>query len=151
MKVNLNESNVMSDFTVDIERQLSQLGHDIQQFVERIVPLADENRDFAPHCDIVEGEEAYKILLDLPGLKKDEITISLKERVLSVKGQRSTTLEEDEVFRRTERKTGAFSRSFALPEHVDASEVKARFENGVLMITMAKRETGEDSTSIPIS
>ncbi|MGM0589895.1 MAG: Hsp20/alpha crystallin family protein [Bacteroidota bacterium] len=141
----------MSDFTIDIERQLSQLGQDIQQFVERIVPLTDESRDFAPHCDIIEGDEAYKIMLDLPGLTKNEITISLKERVLSVKGQRSTTLADDEVFRRTERKSGAFARSFALPEHVDAGEVQARFEHGVLTITMAKRESDEDSTSIPIS
>jgi HSP20 family protein len=149
--VNINELNAMSDFTIDIERQLSRLGQDIQQFVERIVPLTDETRDFAPDCDIIEGDDAYKILIDLPGMTKDEITITLKERVLTIKGQRSTKLEEDEVFRRTERKSGAFARSFALPEHVDTGSTNARFESGVLIVQMDKRDTGEDTTSIPIS
>jgi HSP20 family protein len=63
----------MGDFTefgIEIERHLSKLGKDIQQFVEKVVPLANEDKDFAPDCDIVESESEFKILLDLPGLSK---------------------------------------------------------------------------------
>ena len=71
----------MSDFTefgIEIEKHLSKIGKDVQQFMEKIVPLTNEDKDFAPDCDIVESDEEYKILLDLPGLAKKEIGIALK-------------------------------------------------------------------------
>lgn len=140
----------MSEFTIDVERQLTKLGKDIQNFVERIVPLEDKEYDFAPSCDIIESEDEYKILLDLPGLTKKEINIALKEQVLAVKGERVEELGEEETYRRHERKTGVFSRSFALPANVNPAETEARFRNGVLTISMPKSDTLDDSKSIPI-
>lgn len=140
----------MNEFTIDIEKQLTRLGNDIQDFVERIVPLEDQGHDFAPVCDIIESSDTYVIKLDLPGLSKKEINVALKEHVLTVKGERVEELDEDEAFRRQERSVGVFSRSFALPENVDTSETDALFRNGVLKITMAKSGEVNDSTSIPI-
>lgn len=140
----------MSEFTIDIEKQLTKLGQDIQDFVERIVPLEDKGHDFTPVCDIIESDEEYVIKLDLPGLSKKEINIALKEHVLTVKGERVQELDDTEEFRRQERSTGMFSRSFALPENVNAAETDAVFRNGVLKITMPKSDTLKDSTSIPI-
>lgn len=141
----------MSEFTIDIEKQLSKLGKDIQGFVERIVPLEDKGHDFTPACDIVESEDEYKIMLDLPGLTKKEINIALKDNVLSVKGERTESLGDDEAYRRQERRTGVFSRSFALPENVNAAETNAYFRSGVLTISMPKSEVLKDSKSIPIN
>ncbi|TYP91676.1 HSP20 family protein [Fodinibius salinus] len=140
----------MNEFTIDIEKQLTQLGNDIQDFVERIVPLEDQGYDFSPVCDIIESSDTYVIKLDLPGLSKKEINIALKEHVLTVKGERVEDLDDDETFRRQERSVGVFSRSFALPENVNTSETDALFRNGVLKITMAKSDEVNDSTSIPI-
>lgn len=140
----------MSEFTIDIEKQLTRLGKDIQDFVERIVPLEDKGHDFTPTCDIIEGDDTYAIKLDLPGLSKKEINIALQEHVLTVKGERTEELSENEVFRRQERATGVFSRSFALPENVNAAETDAVFRNGVLTVTMPKSETARNATSIPI-
>lgn len=140
----------MSEFTIDIERQLSKLGRDIQDFVERIVPLEDKGHDFTPACDIIESDDTYTILLDLPGLSKKEINVALKEHVLTVKGERTDGLGESDEYRRQERSTGVFSRSFALPENVDTAETDARFQNGVLKITMPKSDVVKDSQSIPI-
>ncbi|WP_138432177.1 Hsp20/alpha crystallin family protein [Fodinibius saliphilus] len=140
----------MNDFAIDIEKQLTKLGKDIQDFVERIVPLEDKGHDFAPACDIIESDEEFVIKLDLPGLSKKEINIALKEHVLTVKGERVTELDDEEVFRRQERSTGVFSRSFALPENVNAAETDALFRNGVLTITMPKSEVLNDAQSIPI-
>src|SRR5690554_913743 len=112
----------MSDFTgfgIEIEKHLSRLGKDIQQFVEKVVPLTNDERDFAPDCDIVESSEEYKILLDLPGLNKKEIDISLKDNVLTIKGQREIVVGEGEEVKRQERKNGAFARSFAIPQKVN--------------------------------
>lgn len=140
----------MSEFTIDIEKQLSKLGRDIQEFVERVVPLEDKGHDFTPACDIIESEDEYKILLDLPGLSKKEINIALKDQVITVKGERAAELAEGERFRRQERATGVFSRSFALPENVNAAETDARFRSGVLTISMPKSDVLKDSTSIPV-
>lgn len=140
----------MSEFTINIEKQLNKLGKDIQQFVERVVPLEDKGHDFTPTCDIIESEKEYKILLDLPGLTKKEINIALKDHVLTVKGERAGELAEDESYRRQERKHGVFSRSFALPENVNPAKTDANFRSGVLTITMPKSEVLNDSKSIPI-
>ncbi len=140
----------MSEFTIDIEKQLSKLGRDIQDFVERIIPLEDRGHDFTPACDIIESEGEYKILLDLPGLTKKEINIALKEQVLTIKGERIEEIDEGESYRRQERSTGVFSRSFALPENVNAAETDARFRNGVLTVSMPKSDVLKDSKSIPI-
>lgn len=141
----------MSEFTIDIERQLNKLGKDIQQMVGRIVPLEDKGQDFRPQCDIIESEDTYKIVLDIPGLSKNEVNVSLKDYVLTVRGERVDELEEDEVYRRQERASGVFSRSFALPQNVVADEVDATFRTGVLTISMPKTGEHEDSTNIPIN
>lgn len=141
----------MNDFKVDVERHLTKLGKDLQDFVERIVPLEDRGHDFTPSCDIIESNEHYKILLDLPGLTKKEINIGLKDQVLTVKGERADLLEDEETYRRQERRSGVFSRSFALPENVNTAEINAHFRSGVLTISMPKSEVLNDAQSIPIN
>lgn len=143
----------MGDFTefgIEIERHLSKLGKDIQQFVEKVVPLTNEDKDFAPDCDILESEEEFKILLDLPGLSKKEIGITLKNNVLTIKGEREINAGEGESFKRQERKRGAFGRSFAVPEDVNAAEISATFRNGVLTVAMPKSDALKDSQAIPV-
>ncbi|MEX0770442.1 MAG: Hsp20/alpha crystallin family protein [Balneolaceae bacterium] len=140
----------MNEFTINIEQQLSRLGRDIQDFVEKVVPLHETEGDFSPFCDIVESDNEYKIFMDLPGIGKKDIQISLKDQILRIGGERSLDLQKGEAFKRSERRGGAFSRSFALPEQVEASEIEARFQDGVLKITMPKTGVKEDSRSIPV-
>ncbi len=142
----------MSNFTIDIEKQLSRLGKDIQQFVERVAPLNMESGDFHPACDIVESDELFSILVDLPGMKKKQIKISLKNRVITISGERELYLEDGEELKRSERKQGSFSRSFALPETADTASISATFKEGVLHIKISKKgvEEDSDSQSIPI-
>lgn len=144
----------MGDFTefgIEIEKHLSKIGKDVQQFMEKVVPLNNEDKDFAPDCDILESNEEYKILLDLPGLAKKEIGIGLKDQVLTIRGEREVTAGEGEEFKRKERKRGAFARSFALPENVNTAEISASFRNGVLTVSMPKSEALKDTTSIPVN
>jgi HSP20 family protein len=144
----------MGDFTefgVEIEKHLSKLGKDIQQFVEKVVPLTNEDKDFAPDCDILESDSEYKVQIDLPGLSKKEIGIALKNHVLTIKGERDIKAADGEEFKRQERKRGAFARSFALPENVNAAEISATFRNGVLTVSMPKSENLKDTTSIPVN
>ncbi len=139
----------MSDFNIDIEKHINKLGNEIQNFVDRMTPesIAD---GFRPRADIVESDKEFKLMLDLPGMSKSEIALAIKEDVLTVKGERVIEISEGETFKKQERRTGVFSRSFALPQDVNTAEIKARFSNGVLSIILPKSDVLKDATSIPI-
>jgi HSP20 family protein len=88
--------------------------------------------------------------MDLPGLTKKEIAITRKQDILNVRGEREVELTENEHYKRKERKSGAFMRSFAIPEKADASNITASFRNGVLTIQLPMDSTDEDTTHIPV-
>lgn len=149
----LNQTEkIMSNFTIDIEKQLSRLGKDLQNLVERVVPAGSEMNDFHPLCDLIESGRTYVIQMDVPGMEKNQIQITQKDRVITISGERELYLEDDEELKRSERKQGSFSRSFALPENVDLSSVSATCNNGVLTVKAEKTEIkdGNPGTSIPI-
>ena len=142
----------MSNFTIDIEKQLSKLGKDIQHLVGKITPFPPEGDNFQPECDIIENPKQFKIVVDLPGLNKNQVKISLRNYVITVSGDRTLPLEEGNTLKRSERKQGSFARSFALPEQVDTNSISAKFRDGVLHIELKKTgvETDSDAQSIPI-
>jgi HSP20 family protein len=99
------------------------------------------NRSWMPPVDIQETEEAYRLTAELPGLKRDDINITLENNVLRLSGERK--FEKDvkkESYQRIERSYGAFSRSFTLPQLVSSEKVQAAFQDGVLTITVPKAE-----------
>lgn len=142
----------MSKNTIDIEKQLSKLGKEIQQFVERVVPGIDDEDHFKPSCDITESDSSFSVIMDLPGMTKKMIRLSLKSNVLTISGDRELYLDDEEELIRSERKQGSFSRSFALPEGADTDSISATFKDGVLTVTLKKTESedGSDSKTIPI-
>jgi HSP20 family protein len=142
----------MSNFTIDIEKQLSKLGKDIQQFVEKVAQPQRAQSGFNPDSDLVESDQIYSILMDLPGMNKKQIQIKLKDRVLTVSGERELYLEDGEVLKKSGRRQGTFSRSFALPDNVDTASISAAFKDGVLRIKISKTglESEDSSQSIPI-
>lgn len=140
----------MNDFKIDLEKQLNRLGEEFQHVVERFSPES-MGEGFRPRADIVESEEKTRILIDLPGLSKKEVYLSVKDDVLMVKGERVIEIGEKESLKSRERKKGAFSRSFALPAGVKNSDIKATFSNGVLEISFPKGSAESGTTTIPIS
>lgn len=99
------------------------------------------NRGWVPPVDIQETEDSYKLQAELPGLTKDDVSITLENNVLRLSGERKVEKDvKKESFHRVERTYGAFSRAFALPQQVNAEGVQAAFENGVLTITVPKAE-----------
>ncbi len=99
------------------------------------------NRSWVPPVDIQETAEGYKLQAELPGLTKADISITLENNVLRLTGERK--FEKDvkkENFHRVERTYGSFARAFALPQQVDAGNVQAAFESGVLTVLVPKAE-----------
>jgi HSP20 family protein len=102
-------------------------------------PMTSTN--FFPPVDILEDEHNITLQAELPGVKQEDLNITLENNVLVITGERKFESEEKkDNFHRIERRYGKFSRSFTLPASVDPQNVTANFENGVLDITLAKRE-----------
>jgi len=134
----------------EIEKQVHKFGQELQDFVERVVPSSSKAKDFRPEADLIVSEKSLNIVMDLPGLTKKEIAITRKQNVLTVRGEREVILADGEQYKRNERKSGAFMRSFAIPEEADASNITASFRNGVLTIQLPMDSTNEDTTHIPV-
>lgn len=100
--------------------------------------------DWTPAVDVTEDDTNYTIHADVPGVKPQEVEIEVENGVLTLKGQREETKkDEKEGYKRTERAYGSFYRSFTLPETVNADDIKAKTEHGVLEVIIPKRAKPE--------
>lgn len=104
--------------------------------------VVNTNRDsFVPGIDISETDNQFLISAELPGMSKEDIDISLDNGRLSISGERKFEKEEEgKTFHRVETRYGSFNRSFQLPDNVDEESINAKYENGLLNITIDKAE-----------
>jgi HSP20 family protein len=106
-----------------------------------------EERDWKPLVDVVETKENILLKVEVPGVKQEDINISIEDNTLTVKGERKYESQVDEEgYSRFERTYGAFQRSVQLPPTVDADRVKAGYKDGVLEIQLPKREEAKPKT-----
>ena len=102
---------------------------------------SDRATAWAPALDISERKDAYLVTVELPGLKPEDLDITMEDGLLTIQGERQFTSESsEEQYHRVERSSGAFRRSITLPAHVMADEVEASMEDGVLRILVPKAE-----------
>jgi HSP20 family protein len=97
----------------------------------------------APAADVVETENALRVLVELPGIHPDNVSVDLENNVLTVQGEKQEQRSEGDekhTWHLMERRYGTFSRSFMLPRDVDQERIEAGFENGVLTIIIPKSE-----------
>jgi HSP20 family protein len=97
-----------------------------------------------PHVDIIDREAEIVIRAELPGVKKDDLDVSLSDNSVTIRGtmKKEETEEKGEYYRR-EMSYGEFSRTLALPSEVDRDKAKAKFKDGVLELTLPKAETAK--------
>ncbi len=96
-----------------------------------------EVAEWAPAIDVVTEDGDLVIKAELPGVKQEDVDITLQDNVLTVSGQRKAEQEEERGgYYVRERRYGSFSRSLTVPEGVDESKIHARYENGVLEVTV---------------
>jgi HSP20 family protein len=103
--------------------------------------VSEAFRGWKPSVDIFEREDALVVRAELPGVGKDEIGVRVEDDTLVVEGERKEEAESEKtaIYRR-ERLSGRFSRSFSLPQTVDASRIEASHKDGVLEIVLPKLE-----------
>jgi HSP20 family protein len=96
-------------------------------------------RAWSPPLEVMEKENEYFVKAELPGMKKEEIDVSMVEDTLTIKGERKAEEEvKEENYQLCERCYGSFERSITLPKAIDAKRIAATYENGILEITLPK-------------
>ena len=96
---------------------------------------------WTPTVDIREDQNHLTITMDLPGVRPEDVKLSLENQVLSISGEKQTANQEkDEQWHRWERSYGRFERTFTLPQTVDAERIEATTDNGVLTVRLPKSE-----------
>jgi HSP20 family protein len=114
-------------------------GREGRNLLEEIWGRAASGR-LAPSVDISEDDGNYIVTAELPGTKREDVTVELEDDVLTIRGEKKNEREEKKEKRRfVERSYGTFSRSFTLPANADAEKVSASFKDGVLTVTIGKR------------
>ncbi len=119
----------------ELESQLDRIFHG------NAAPVRSASGVWTPAVDIYETADAYVLHADLPGMTKEDIEVQLLEDQVAIRGTRKRVQPtEEKGFRRFERAEGRFERSFRIKGGIDATRVEARFENGVLTVTLPKPE-----------
>jgi HSP20 family protein len=109
-----------------------------------------EERDFlsdtvwAPLVDIVEEDNEYIVKAELPEIRKEDLSVTVENGMLTISGERKFEQEEKKrKYHRVERSYGSFTRSFALPGDADGSKIEAEFKDGILQVHIAKNEQAQ--------
>ncbi len=134
---------------------------ELREMEKRISTLLDLEKNMAapqaketiwlPAVNEREDEKAYYLEIDLPGVKKEDINVEVKDNILRISGERKFKKEEeDKGYKRVESFFGKFERSFTLPADADAEKIEAKAEDGVLTIVIPKVEQKENTKKIAI-
>ena len=126
---------------LSIQRNMNDLIRDT--LPTRSAAPVSRSETWAPPVDIHESAEAFTIAVELPGVKKEEVRLELKNESLTLCGERKPERDIREGAHRIERVYGPFLRSFNLPSHINSSAVKAAFRDGVLEIVLPKVEAAK--------
>jgi HSP20 family protein len=115
---------------------------DVEPLLRYEAPLAIS----APVVDVVEKEKEFQITAELPGLSEKDVEVVVADEILTIKGEKKEEKEEKaKNYYLSERRYGAFQRSFQIPTGVDADKIEAGFQNGVLTLTLPKTPEAQKS------
>ena len=133
-----NPTNEAANLSQRMERLFNEMA-------ERGLWRTSEERplrgSWVPAINILERQDSMVITADLPGLKAEDVEVTVDEGTLSIRGERKLEeVSEGESYHRVERLYGVFERTFTLPNSVDVEKIEARFSNGEMTLTLPKRE-----------
>lgn len=137
----MNQTNVnrsltpFEEFSTDIERMFDSL---LGRTVGSVIRGQSVDK-FSAHLDVVESDKDYTVTVDLPGVKPEDVKVELEDGKLTISGSRETVVEEQaKHVHRVERSKGSFHRMISIPREIDAENIQARFEHGVLHVQLPK-------------
>ena len=140
------EEMIMNIVKYDPFRELRGLQDEMTRLFTGVVPATVSREEmlngaWIPNVEIFENKENLVLEADLPGLSRKDFDLSIENNVITLKGERKFEKKaEGDNYHRVERSYGSFTRSFTLPQSVTAEGAKAEFINGILYVTLPKRE-----------
>jgi HSP20 family protein len=130
-----------------LRKEMDQL---FERFLEPVWPELPTAAPWQPKVDVTEDKDAVTVKAEVPGVEQDDLSVSLQDGVLTIKGEKEAEKEEkDKQYHRVERTYGAFVRALRLPAAVDSEKVAATFKNGVLTVVLPKAPEAK-GTAIPV-
>ena len=107
--------------------------------------------EWAPAADISESDKEYLVKAELPGVKRDDVKLTIEDGVITISGERKQEKEEkDEKHHRVERFHGTFTRSFTLPDNVEEKSIRAESKDGILCVHLPKKVKAEKPKAVQI-
>ena len=127
-----------------LQNRLNSIFNDFANVTGELQNESLSSGNFIPPVDVYEDANRLVLKLEVPGISQEDLQIDLENQTLTVKGERKFVNEEkEENFHRIERRYGSFVRSFTLPSTVEPESAQASYDNGVLAITLPKKEAGK--------
>jgi HSP20 family protein len=105
---------------------------------------------YNPRTDVSEDENAYYADVEVPGVKKEDIKITLNDNVLTIEGEKKPSTDKTKKYHKSERNYGTFSRGFSFTEKVNPESTEAKFENGILTVKVEKIKKSNSERVIEI-
>ncbi|NPA03719.1 MAG: Hsp20/alpha crystallin family protein [Epsilonproteobacteria bacterium] len=140
----------LRDLEKDLERRLSSM-LDFVAPPASLMSTQKEPTSWIPAVNEKEDEKAYYLEIDLPGVKKEDINVEVKDNMLIISGERKFKKEEkDKGYKKIESFFGKFERKFTLPPDANVDKIEAKVEDGVLTIIIPRQQQKEDVKRIAI-
>lgn len=124
-------------------KEFDNIHNSIQKYFDDFTTMKSSYNEntFSPKINVYEKENQLIIDAEVPGVNKEDLKITLQDNILTIEGEKKNLLDENEIKSfLTERIFGSFKRSFTINEDVDSEKINAKFNNGILSITLAKVE-----------
>ncbi|PIQ08004.1 MAG: heat-shock protein Hsp20 [Ignavibacteriales bacterium CG18_big_fil_WC_8_21_14_2_50_31_20] len=124
-------------------KEFDNIHNSIQKYFDDFTTMKSSYNEntFSPKINVYEKENQLIIDAEVPGVNKEDLKITLQDNILTIEGEKKNLLDENEIKSfLTERIFGSFKRSFTINKDVDSEKINAKFNNGILSITLAKVE-----------
>jgi HSP20 family protein len=123
-----------------LQERMNQMFHDAFSGLDSWEPTSLSSSSFVPRTDIYEEDDKVVLDIETPGMREEDLNITLEGNTLTVDGERKMENErKKDRYQRVERWYGSFSRTFTLPGTIDPNSIEAKYEHGILHVTMTKK------------
>ena len=139
-----------NEFFSEIKNEFKDLGSKVNKLFDEIVRGKEGTGEYKVFADVYEIGSAVVFALDLPGFQKSDVAVQIRDNQLIVRGERKNNEDEKVTMHSREREFGKFERIFTIPAGVDAGTVKAKYDNGVLRISLQKESVVTEGEEIAI-
>lgn len=144
------QQNQQKEFFTEIKNEFKEIGSKVNKMFDELVRGKDGGKTYSPATDVWETKEELIYELDLPGCSKSDFNVQLRDNCLVVKGQRTRTTDANVTYHLRERGFGEFERTFPIPGNIDQNRIKAKYDGGVLRLTLAKEAVEIEPTQVTV-